>query len=143
MKWAPASNPSPAANVPTARAQPSAAPACAAGLSRADGGSLFSPAALAKAAHQPLLFGDVGGRHLAKYDPIKLELNNQRGDSWVANFADIEKILGASLPASAHRYAAWWSNDQTHVQATSWLNAGWRVDQIDLGRRRITFRKSR
>jgi mRNA-degrading endonuclease RelE of RelBE toxin-antitoxin system len=45
-------------------------------------------------------------------------------------FKEIEQIIGESLPPSARKHAAWWSNegsDTRHVQAHAWMAVGWRV----------------
>jgi mRNA-degrading endonuclease RelE of RelBE toxin-antitoxin system len=55
-----------------------------------------------------------------------------RETSLQVKFAHIEEILNQSLPKSAKTYKAWWANDATHVQATSWLAMGWKTRSIDL-----------
>jgi hypothetical protein len=54
-------------------------------------------------------------------------------------FAEIEIIIADKLPDSARLYSAWWANDPTHVQATAWLNAGWKVDSVNKHQRSVTF----
>jgi hypothetical protein len=49
------------------------------------------------------------------------------------SFSEIENILDFQLPNSAYRYPAWWANGG-HVQAYAWLNAGWKVGNIKLGK---------
>ena len=47
------------------------------------------------------------------------------------SFTQIEQIIGDTLPESAIKYAeAWWSNDKTHSQAVSWMNAGYETDCV-------------
>ena len=43
------------------------------------------------------------------------------------SFAKVEELIGCALPSSARRYAAWWNNERQgrHVQARSWVDAGW------------------
>ncbi|MEV6637072.1 hypothetical protein AB0M54_40685 [Actinoplanes sp. NPDC051470] len=57
------------------------------------------------------------------------------------SFLRFEGIIDAQLPRSAFRYQAWWSNEigGNHVQAHAWMNAGWRVDGVDLARQEVTF----
>ncbi len=43
------------------------------------------------------------------------------------------------MPPSARKYREWWANGG-HSQANSWLNAGWQVSFIELGKS-ITFEK--
>ncbi len=49
------------------------------------------------------------------------------------SFAEIETIIGSSLPRSAYAYREWWSN-QTDVsnrpQAKAWIQAGYGVDSV-------------
>lgn len=66
---------------------------------------------------------------MAKYDPLERHLAMQKGDKLILSFRDIEAILGARLPLSAHRYGPWWANeppDKTrHTQSRAWRLAGW------------------
>jgi len=55
-------------------------------------------------------------------------------------FNDIEGIIGADLPASAHRHRAWWANDKTHVHARAWMEAGWEVESVDFERKTVVFK---
>jgi hypothetical protein len=57
-------------------------------------------------------------------------------------FAEIERIIGRRLPASAARHRAWWANDRTHSHALGWLEAGFRVSAVDLTARLVSFRRS-
>jgi hypothetical protein len=43
------------------------------------------------------------------------------------SFGELESILGARLPESARRYAAWWSNSTRSWQDRTWLGAGFRA----------------
>ena len=47
-------------------------------------------------------------------------------------FADIERILGRALPASARRHRAWWANSASQVVPRQWLAAGWHAASVDL-----------
>lgn len=55
----------------------------------------------------------------------------------------IERILGRSLPASARKHRAWWSNESagTHSHARAWLGVGWHVESLDLSAGVVQFRK--
>jgi hypothetical protein len=48
-------------------------------------------------------------------------------------FAEIENILGGSLPPSASGHRPWWGNCIQNHQAKSWMNAGWRVGSVISG----------
>jgi hypothetical protein len=80
---------------------------------------------------------------MGKYDPLRDHLRSVRGRTWIATFRDIETVIGDRLPASAYKYQAWWSNDRSHIQAHSWLEAGWRTENPDPIRKRTLFRKIR
>lgn len=83
---------------------------------------------------------------MATYDPLQEFFSGITGSTngCSLSFADIEKKLGDSLPASARKYRAWWANEWTpgnHVQARGWLNAGWMVDDLDIARESVQFRR--
>lgn len=47
------------------------------------------------------------------------------------SFEEIENIIHDSLPPSAYKYSeAWWSNNNDHSQAISWLDAGYETDFV-------------
>ncbi len=76
-----------------------------------------------------------------KYQPLRRYLE---GVERVAElgFADIERIIGAPLPPSAWKHAAWWSNSGLgHVNAQAWLGAGFKAEGVDLAAGRIAFRR--
>jgi DNA-binding transcriptional regulator YiaG len=81
-------------------------------------------------------------RETRKYYPLYKHLTESGLDQLALSFADIESLLGQPLPPTARNSRAWWSNrkDGT-VQAASWMEAGYLVDDIDLENGRITFRK--
>lgn len=81
---------------------------------------------------------------MGKYDPLRHHLASISNLEWVASFSDIESVLGCALPSSAGEHRTWWANHGGQmVHQKAWMAAGWRVDVIDLGRRRVTFRRSR
>ena len=52
------------------------------------------------------------------------------------SFAEVERILGVPLPASAKSHRAWWGNQKdskTRPQAHAWLSAGYQVDTVNQG----------
>ena len=57
------------------------------------------------------------------------------------SFADCETMITDSLPASALRHQTWWANERvgTPVQAQAWLDAGWKVEEVNLLAQRVTF----
>ncbi|MCW4021383.1 MAG: hypothetical protein NWF14_09190 [Candidatus Bathyarchaeota archaeon] len=57
------------------------------------------------------------------------------------SFKKIEEIIGDHLPPSAHNRKHWWSNTRNQSPSESWLTAGWSVENVDLDRKEITFKK--
>lgn len=80
---------------------------------------------------------------LAKSDPLKAYLLGCRGNSCTITFDRIEDIIDRPLPRSAGKYREWWSDEPGaaagHVQARSWMNAGWRVGSVRLDARQVRF----
>lgn len=65
------------------------------------------------------------------------------GSSWKVTFPDLERLIGAKLPASAFKYPAWWSNNPSNNAMTKiWLNAGWRTEQVDIPGQSVVFRRA-
>lgn len=54
-------------------------------------------------------------------------------------FDEIQNILGFKLPSSAFKHKAWWSNGG-HAHAFSWLDAGCKVTNLNMGKN-VTFKK--
>lgn len=82
---------------------------------------------------------------MGRYHPLTEFLKAREDDIWSASFAQVEKILGFSLPESAEKYPAWWANQSNgrHSQAMAWQEAGWRTRNVDLRGRRVAFERSR
>lgn len=82
---------------------------------------------------------------MSKYDPLRDHLMNLKGETWGASFAEIERILGFSLPASARNHSAWWANEAegTHIQARAWLKSGWRTRNLNLTGQTVEFSRFR
>lgn len=79
---------------------------------------------------------------MSKYKPLERYLRATVGRGRLAmTFSQIERILGAQLPASAKRYPAWWSNEDegSHVQAHAWRSSGYRTEQVDVVAGKVTF----
>jgi hypothetical protein len=78
----------------------------------------------------------------SKYEPLHRYLTGVTGNEHEMSFAEIENILGFSLPASARKYIAWWDNPtdgKTHPYTYAWLDAGWKRGSLDLKGERVTF----
>ena len=63
------------------------------------------------------------GRFLATQPPETMNLS--------LSLAEIVRILGGPLPASAYG-RSWWANSPHLTQAREWLQAGWRVQRTAL-----------
>lgn len=79
---------------------------------------------------------------MSKYLPLSEHLSRHAGDEWRASFADIEKVLGASLPKAAQQNA-WWAGEVEKPHHRTWLDHGWRVEAVDKAAGTITFRRDR
>jgi hypothetical protein len=80
-------------------------------------------------------------RSRSKYDPLYHHLVNSTETVVSLSFAEIERILGFALPASARRHQAWWANERegTHSHARSWLEASYRTQGVDLNAQTVRF----
>lgn len=81
---------------------------------------------------------------MSKYGALGDYLKRQHRDLVPMTFGEIEKIIGARLPASARTHRPWWGNNPTnHVNAKVWLEAGYESEQVDMTARKLVFRKVR
>ena len=71
--------------------------------------------------------------NVGKYYLLEKYLERQSAPEITLTFPEIERIIGEQLPASAYKYPAWWANGG-HIQADAWLNAGWKVGELKLGK---------
>ena len=55
--------------------------------------------------------------------------------------SQIERVVGAPLPASARRHCAWWANERigTHSHARAWLDAGYETRDLDVNGATVEF----
>ena len=81
---------------------------------------------------------------MGKYDPLEGYLRRQTLAEFQMSITEIERLIGAMLPASAAR-PQWWANEQgprrTHVQCEAWLNAGFNAFLMN-GKERVRFVRS-
>lgn len=73
-----------------------------------------------------------------KYHKLTSYLEALDSPLWYTNFDDIESVLGFSLPASARKHQAWWSN-QGKGHSLAWEDAGYRTSKLDLGSQQLLF----
>lgn len=79
--------------------------------------------------------------NVGKYDPLTRYLADKRTAAVPMTFAEIERVLGARLPASK-QYPAWWSNNPSNnVMTRAWLKAGFQTERVDIGGERLVFRR--
>lgn len=78
-----------------------------------------------------------------KYLPLYEHLSGLEMRDWRASFAEIEQILGFTLPKSAYSYPAWWSNGSGMPHSAMWLDAGWRTSDLNLTRKTVHFSRDR
>jgi len=58
------------------------------------------------------------------------------------SFEQLEKMLGRELPPSARKYRPWWENEyssESHSHAQAWMQAGWKVDAVDMKEEWVRF----
>lgn len=84
-----------------------------------------------------------GWRVVSKYDPLQRHLEHISDAMWHTTFAEIERILGFSLPPSARSHQAWWANSNDHMpQHRAWLDVGWRTIDLNLSAGNVAFQRT-
>jgi hypothetical protein len=79
---------------------------------------------------------------MSKYEPLTAFLLAKGASELRMTFLEIERVIGAPLPASK-KYPAWWSNNPTNsVMTKAWLAAGYRSEQVDTVGEKVTFRRT-
>lgn len=73
-----------------------------------------------------------------RYEALTEHLRRVGEDAVTLQFADIESILGALLPGSARKHAAWWSNSTHSWRSRTWRGAGFRA-RASLRDERVEF----
>src|SRR5689334_24719477 len=77
----------------------------------------------------------------SKYAALTKHLTGQQGTFVTRSFGELKTILGFPLPSSAWNHQAWWGNHQGNPQARSWLEAGFRVEAVNLTAGTVRFVK--
>jgi hypothetical protein len=81
---------------------------------------------------------------MGKYEALGQFLRKQRAREIPMTFAEIERVTGTKLPPSAHKHRPWWSNNSRNsVMTKVWLDAGFHTEQVDMGGRKLVFRRVR
>ncbi len=77
-----------------------------------------------------------------KYRSLAEYLYEKWEKKLVLTYAQIESILGFSLPPTAYKIPrAYWANTMTHTYATSWLSVGYKA-KVDTEALRVTFERT-
>lgn len=80
---------------------------------------------------------------MSKYEPLTHFLAANRTDEIPMSFSEIETIVGFKLPEKASGIRAWWSNNPSNnVMTKAWLAAGYVTERVDMGSRRLVFRRA-
>ncbi len=79
------------------------------------------------------------------YDPLRDKLVANGSSSLKMTFAEIEMLIGRSLPKSAHEYDWWWANEDPgktkHTHSLAWTVPGYRAEPNRF-QRTVTFRRT-
>lgn len=79
---------------------------------------------------------------MGKYAPLGEFLRAQRTSLIPMTFEEIEEVTGVKLPPKAQFHRAWWSNNASNnVMTKVWLQAGYETEQVDMGARKLVFRR--
>ena len=80
---------------------------------------------------------------MSKYEPLKSFLKAASLTEVPMTFADIERVIGKSLPPVARNHRAWWSNNPSNSVITqAWLEAGFQTERVDMAGERLVFRRT-
>ena len=77
-----------------------------------------------------------------KYIALTAYLEKCGQSSIRMTFKEIEKVLGESLPDSAYKHPALWSNSRSHSIAFGWMDAGYATQNVNLIKQTVEFVKS-
>jgi hypothetical protein len=77
--------------------------------------------------------------HTGKYRLLWRWLQEQGRDEIRLSFADIEQVLGMSLPPSARRHLAHWHGYEGTALGRAIRDAGWRAHQVNLTEETVSF----
>jgi hypothetical protein len=91
-----------------------------------------------------------------KYTPLEEYLRDlPEGQREITlSFEQIERIINARLPPSAHGYQQWWANEKegNHVNPRAWthlrlrpvqVNTGWKVEEVNFQEKWVKLVRAR
>lgn len=79
---------------------------------------------------------------MKKYDPLTKHLKGLSGDEWRPTFGELEAVLGFPLPKLAHTSGAFWANEGLRPHNLAWLDAGWKVGEVDRKGGTVVFKRT-
>jgi hypothetical protein len=99
----------------------------------------FARAGKATASSLKRLRALAAGRKSAsagKYAALGEFFEAEKETTVTLSFTEIERVLGSLLPTFARKRRSWWTNqpDAAHAHARAWIDAGWRVANVDLSK---------
>jgi hypothetical protein len=62
-------------------------------------------------------------------------------DTVKLTFARIDGLIGSNLPMDAYREVTWWSNKARNMHTKAWLDAGWKVQEVNPKEGIVFFKK--
>jgi DNA-directed RNA polymerase subunit RPC12/RpoP len=78
---------------------------------------------------------------VARYNPLRDYLASYRATQLNLTFGYIESIIKFELETAAYTFKSWWANNRKNPQAMAWLEAGWEVEDVDLQREGVVFKR--
>ena len=79
-----------------------------------------------------------------KYQALGDYLAALQADEVTLTFPQMERIIGAPMPAAAHTRRFWLNNPRSPGHPSrEWLRVGWRVAAAELRRDQVTFQRPR
>ena len=77
-----------------------------------------------------------------RFFALKEKLARSDAASITLSFKDIERITGSSLPAFALKSKGWWyPRKDRNTIAEAWIQEGYRLERIDLEKKRLTLKR--
>ena len=90
---------------------------------------------------KPAVEEKVNVESLLKYVPLRDYLAGYKANQLNLSLEHIEHIIDSKLEAAACAFKSWWENNRKNPQANAWLEAGWEVEDADLQRQVILFKR--
>lgn len=76
-----------------------------------------------------------------KFIELSRFFENSKEDHITLTFEDIESIIGQKLYPSAYKYVQYWNHSKTHTITFSWIDAGYKLNGVDLVNQKVSFIK--